>query len=317
MNTLLHQKNHPRSSYAVPDYQDNLHAEDLAGLQIGDCGYKYRMLEGRVMPPYITPSRYQYSQELRMREGDICYTSFPKSGSTWLAYILVLMINEGEIPEGQTLRSCLNWVASSWTYPRSKEEVEALPSPRIFKSHMPYDMAVGGTPSVGKGKHIYIARNPKDVAVSYYYFERRQNWSGKYDGPWEHWLEMFLDGKVQRGDWFDHVFSWWKHHTADNILFLRYEDLRLDYENQLRRIAQFLGYPMDDDMLQRILDQTSFSKMSRTRFSNMHEIRGFEGFFRKGKVGSWADQFTPEQSRRFDAVYAERMSGSGLEFNFG
>lgn len=35
---------------------------------------------------------------------------------------------------------------SSWTYPRTQAEVDTLPSPRIFKSHMPHRMALAGGP---------------------------------------------------------------------------------------------------------------------------------------------------------------------------
>ncbi len=302
--------------HSVLEYRDEVHAEVLADIKLGDYGYKYRMLEGVVMPPYITPERYRYSREIKTRSGDICYVSYPKSGSTWLAYIIVLITNQGEIPEGETLRSCLHWVASSWTYPRSPRELDELPSPRIFKSHMPYGMAVGGIPAENPCKYIYIARNPKDVAVSYYYFERQQEWSGNYNGPWEHWLKMFLDGRVQRGDWFDHVLSWWERRESENILFLRYEDLRRDYETELRNIAKFLGYPLEQSLLEKVMEKTAFKTMSQAYFSNMHEIPGFEGFFRKGQIGSWRNQFTKSQEEKFDRYFKERMQGTGLDFAF-
>ena len=38
-------------------------------------------------------------------------------------------------------------------------------------------------------------------------------------------------------------------------------------------------------------------------------------FFRKGVVGDWRNHFTPEQNAEFDAVYAEKMKGSGLDFD--
>jgi len=38
-------------------------------------------------------------------------------------------------------------------------------------------------------------------------------------------------------------------------------------------------------------------------------------FFRKGVVGDWRGHFTPDQNVKFDAVYAEKMKGSGLDFD--
>ncbi len=301
----------------IGSYCDEIHAEVVEDLHIGEYGYKYRMVEGRVMPPYITPGRYTLSRHIATRRGDICYTSFPKSGSTWLANVIYLITHRGETPADRTLRSCLNWVESSWTYPRSVQELDAQPSPRIFKSHMPWDMALGGNPAGNPCKYLYIARNPKDVAVSYFHFESDKQWSGNYNGPWEHWLRMFMEGRVQRGDWFDHVLSWWAFRDAENMLFLHYEDLNRDFRGELNRIAQFLGYSLTQKEHALITHKASFDYMREDRFTNHQEITDLETFFRKGKIGSWRELFTPDQSEAFDRLCAERIAGSGLEFDFG
>jgi len=305
------------AEYPIGKYEDDTHAEVLDDLLEGEHGYKYRLLDDVVMPPYITPDRYRMSRGLEMRPGDICFTGFPKSGSTWLSYILLLLTRDGETPTDSTLRSCLHWVASSFTYPRSEAELAGLPAPRIFKSHMPYHMAVGGVPAGGPCRHIYIARNPKDVVVSYFHFESDKSWAGGYDGPWEHWLEMFVGGQVQRGDWFDHVLSWWAHRDAGNILFLMYEDLRTDFDATVARIAGFLDYSLSDELLAAIREKTAFGNMKQDGFSDMHEIEELGGFFRRGRVGSWREQFTPEQDERFDRMCEERLAGTGLELHYG
>ena len=306
------------STFKINEYSDEVNAEDLDGLKIGKHGYKYRLIDNIVMPPYVTPERYALSRTIETRPGDICYTSYPKSGSTWLAYILVLIVHNGEIPHGkQTLRNCLHWVESSWTYPRDKAELEACPSPRIFKSHMPYYMSLGGNPSENQCKYIYIARNPKDVVVSYYYFEREKSWSGYYSGSWDHWFKLFMEGNVQRGSWFDHILSWWNNSHLNNVLFLKYEDLRQNLAGEIQKMMSFLGYPVNDKIIEKIIEKTTFRHMQEEKFSNMHEIEEFNGFFRKGKVGSWKNQFTAEQSEYFDQIYAEKTKGTGLEFRTG
>ena len=300
----------------VIEYADELHGEDLKGIEVDEHGYKYRMLEGIMMPPYITPDRYKLSRTLKTREGDICFISFPKSGSTWLSHVIYLLVHNGETPAGETLRSSLHWVASSWPYPRSEAELNALPSPRIFKSHMPYDMAVGGIPTETPCKYIYIARNPKDVAVSYYHFESGKKWSGNYSGTWENWLDAFLNGKIQRGDWFDHVLSWWKQSKADNILFLCYEDLKDEFDSVLEQLSVFLGYELGDDLRAVIKEKTSFNKMKKDEFSSLHEIPELGSFFRKGQIGSWKDRFTVAQSEAFDLYFEERMMNYDINFKF-
>lgn len=300
----------------IGEYRDELHAESLDDIRIGEHGYKYRTIEGVMLPPYVTPSRYEVSRSIATRAEDVCYCSFPKSGSTWLSNVLYLILHNGEVPEGKTLRGCLHWMESSWPYPRSREEVDALPSPRIFKSHMPYHMALGGDPARNPCKYIYIARNPKDVCVSYFHFESSKAWSGEYSGPWEHWLKQFMEGKVQRGSWFDHVLSWWAHKDADNLLFLKYEDMKRDFDGQLRRIVSYLGYDLSEAVIDKIKVATSFAQMKSAQFSNHKEIPQLDQFFRKGEIGSWKDQFTVAQSEAFDQLYRERMTGTGLDFAF-
>lgn len=189
----------------APEYLEEIHAEIPEDLVVGDYGYKYRMVDGRVMPPYITPRCYGLSRRIETRPSDVCFVSYPKSGTTWLSYIIVLLTGNA----GATLESSFYWVESSWTHPTSEADLACAPAPRLFKSHMPYDMALGGVPHENPCKYIYIARNPKDVCSSYYHFESGKSWSNFYNGGWDHWLQMFLDGKVHRDDWFDHVLSWW------------------------------------------------------------------------------------------------------------
>lgn len=299
----------------IGGYEDTLHAETLDDIQHGEHGFKYRLLDGLPVSPFTTHDRYQLSRTLQTRQGDVCYVSFPRSGSTWLSYILFLIINQGEVPTGRVLRDDIHWVTTSWPYPRSREELDALPSPRIFKNHMPYHMALGGDPAKNPCKYVYIARNPKDVVVSYYSFESGQAWTGGYSGPWEHWLEMFVAGKLQRGDWFNHVLGWWEHRDMDNILFLKYEMLKSEFDVELKKIADFLEYPLSPELAQKIKTQTVFSRMRRDKFSNMNEAFDPESFFRKGVTGSWKNTFTVAQNEQFDALYAERMQGSGLTFD--
>ena len=97
---------------SIGKYEDHIHAEVTEDLEVGEHGYKYRILEGLVMPPYITPDRYALSRTVETRPGDLCFTGFPKSGSTWLSYILLLLIRNGKVPSDETLRSSLHWVAT-------------------------------------------------------------------------------------------------------------------------------------------------------------------------------------------------------------
>ena len=182
---------------------------------------------------------------------------------------------------------------------------------------MPADMALAGGPALNpECKYIYIARNPKDVAVSYFHFESHQAWSGGYDGDFSHWLRLFADGRQQRGSWWEHVRGWWALRGAPNLLFLKYEDLKRDRRGQISKIAAYLGVELSEATLDKIVAATGFEAMKASKFAGHKQLVGFEGFFRKGAVGSWREQFTVAQSDAFDALTAERLAGSGLEFDY-
>lgn len=318
----------PKSTNGGPhvlEYTDEELAEDASQLIISAHGYKHRLVDGVVMPPYITPSRYRLSRTLCTKPTDVCFVSYPKSGLTWLSYILVLLTSPSSDLDnhsrGDTLRSSLHWVESSWTYPCSRADLDMAADPRIFKSHMPYSMALGGDPATRACRYVYIARNPKDVCFSYYRFESGKSWSGFFQPDWEMWLSMFCRGEVQRGDWFEHALSWWRasrdHRNGpgnNNILFLTFEDLKRDTAGQIERIAAFLNIEVTKERLEGVVPKIGFEEMRKTSFSGLKDVKEFNEFFRKGDIGSWKDQFTVRQAEAFDKLYATRMGGGGLDF---
>ena len=65
-------------------------------------------------------------------------------------------------------------------------DIAKVPSPRLMKSHLSYSIIPKGSSDGAKCKYIYIARNPKDVAVSYFHFTvSLASFGNGYNGPWE------------------------------------------------------------------------------------------------------------------------------------
>ena len=298
----------------ISAYDDSFNQSQSEGILETSLGYRYRLIDGVMMPPYVTPECYAQSRSIEIRPGDVCFCSFPKSGSTWLSQIVLLLLHGGTNPDEGTLRQHMIWAATTWPFPKPIEEVNAMPSPRVFKSHMPYSMAVGGEPHRLPSKNIYIARNPKDVCVSYFHFETGKAWAGSLDCGWDEWFELFMAGEIQRGNWFDHVLGWWEYRDADNMLFLKYEDMLFQNEQQIRLVADFLEIDLPTDMLEMVMKHSAFDHMKNNEFANMHEVEQLDTFYRRGKVGTWKEHFSEGQNQRFESLIESRLGGSGLDF---
>lgn len=73
----------------------------------------------------------------------------------------------------------------------SVDMVANMPSPRFIKSHLTWDLLPEEMPSV-KPKVVYVARNPKDMCVSYYHYCQLVH---RLAGGFEEFAELFLQDR--------------------------------------------------------------------------------------------------------------------------
>ena len=56
--------------------------------------------------------------------------------------------------------------------------------------------------------------------------------------------------------------SWWAHRDDDNVLFIKFEDLKRDSVTTITKIATFMGYShLSQEVINIIAEKTSFDKM--------------------------------------------------------
>jgi len=127
-----------------------------------------------------------------------------------------------------------------------------------------------------------------------------------------------MNGTVDFGLWFDHVLEWWKYRDAENILILKYEDMKKDHRGVVKKIAKFMGYDLKEEVIDMIVEKSTFQSMKENPATHdfYNKFRKPDAdFFQKGVVGDWRSHFTPQQNVEFDTVYAGKMKGSGLDFD--
>ena len=284
----------------------------MANLELQD---PMHVLNGLVVPKIVKQEALDKLKELSLRDDDVWIVTYPKAGTTWTQYIVHLIHNGGK-DDGKKISDAVPWLETGTE--DTPVTAEDMTPPRAFKSHMPYERMPCGLPNSTPCKYIYVARNPKDLATSFYHHYRA------YHAPnieWKEFLEYYLVGKVEFGDYFDHLLSWWAHRDDDNVLFITFEDLKRDPVTTITQIATFMGYShLSQEVIKVIAEKTTFDKMQSNdtmNYSWSDRASHAPPFFRKGAIGDWRTHFSAEDVQRLDKVCQERLSGIGLTFYYG
>src|SRR5262249_1343548 len=242
------------------------------------------------------------------RVDDLFIVTYPRSGTTWMQMILYQLATDGELDFDHIYQVCPYFEVSRG---RSNGFAGA-PEPRTFKSHLAYR-------DIPKGcKYIYVARDGRDVAVSYFHFSRTHL---GFRGTFDEFFDLFLQGKVEPASWFEHVKGWWTHRNDLNVLFLRYEDLLHDLEPCLHRITAFCELEVDPARFPAIRERCSFAfmKAHESKFDHRLGMLYEQGmpctsFIRQGRAGAWKEALSSRQAARFDRALHKRLGPTGLDF---
>jgi hypothetical protein len=273
---------------------------------------RYTLHDGFRMPMGFPVAGFDSGQLYESRPGDVFVSTYPKCGTTWMQYIVYLLLHGGEpLPPGTRMDE---------VFPHLEEVgeavVRALPEPRLIKTHLPLER----TPWHPAARYLYVVRNPFDCAVSFYHhtrgFVRHYDFA---DGTFDDFFECFIRGEVDFGDYFDHLASWLPRVGEPNLLFFTYEQMLADPGAAVVAVGAFLGdaaarAAAEPELVARVVAASSFDSMradqrrwSSERPANMPE------FVRKGVVGDWANHFSGEQAARLAAKFVERTRGTRAE----
>ena len=124
------------------------------------------------------------------------------TGTTWTQEIVWQIIHSGNI-DYRRLDVRMPWIdgmlyqtpckpifASS---PLMIERMfESFPAPRVFKTHLPYDLVPKPHDQATKPHYIYVMRNPKDTVVSYYHHYLSK--PRPVILSWDEFFEYFIKG---------------------------------------------------------------------------------------------------------------------------
>ncbi|KAL9996221.1 putative quercetin-3-sulfate 4'-sulfotransferase [Helianthus debilis subsp. tardiflorus] len=118
-----------------------------------------------------------------------------------------------------------------------------------------------------------------------------------------HHLRRHLKSSVrgfQDGPYWDHILGYWKAslETPERILFLKYEDLKRTPTSNVKRLADFIGYPF-------LVNEEKAGVPGGGSLENRL-------YYRKAKDGDWQNYFTDEMKEKIDKLMDEKLGDTGL-----
>jgi Sulfotransferase domain len=240
---------------------------------------------------------------------DTFLVSYPRSGNTWTRFLIANLVYTEKNVSFANIEKLIPDAAS-----QSHRALKRTRRPRIIKTHQYFDHRYPKT--------IYIVRDPRDIALSYYDFQRRMRQiEDGYD--LERYVDDFVFGRltsVDWGTWAENVASWvYTRGQRKEFLLLRYEDMMKDTASELARIALFLGINPSPAELYKAIELSSADRMRKLeklealQWVGTRKHRKDIPFVGKAKSGGWRTSLPESSVQRIESAWGGLMTMLGYE----
>jgi hypothetical protein len=245
---------------------------------------------------------------------DVFLVSYPRSGNTWTRFLLGNLFYQDDPVTFSNIESRIPEI-----YFNRDRFLRQLPRPRMLKSHESFQPHY---PRV-----IYIVRDPRDVAVSFYHHNvKARNIPDGY--PMASFVSRFIAGEFDHkfGSWRDNVLSWTALRGNDpDFVMLHYEDMKRDTSNVLAKVVAFLercSFRRIDSSPQALQRAIELSSPERMRALEKQEAsswvltkgtRSDKPFVRSATSGGWKSHLAPESVAAIESAWGHLMQSLGYE----
>ena len=246
------------------------------------------------------------------------FASYGKSGRTWVRVMISRYYQlVYKLPD--------NILMGFDNYTRIDKAI-----PKIFFTHDNYLRQFTGNLDSKQDfynkKTILLVRKPQDVAVSQFFqwkYRMRPDKKAMNNYP-EHDADISVyDFVKHEGQGLGHIIEFmnvWARelNKIDELLVVRYEDLRTHPEQEMARVVDFLGLQPNFDYLKDTAEFASVENLrkkeqenyfwrsgSRVQAKDVNDPNTFK--VRKAKVGGYRDYFDDDQVAEFDAMVDSQL----------
>jgi hypothetical protein len=245
---------------------------------------------------------------------DVFLVSYPRSGNTWARFLLGNLIDQSSPVKFLNIEARIPEI-----YFNNDRFLRRLPRPRMLKSHESFQPHY---PHV-----IYIVRDPRDVAVSFYHHHVKAG-NIPDDYSMAGFVPRFIAGEFDPkfGSWRDNALSWLALRKNDpRFLLLRYEDMKRDTERALTTVVAFLDrcafrkIDSSPAALQRAIELSSPERMRALEQKEAGQwvltkgTRADKPFVRSATAGGWKSQLAPESVAAIESAWGDLMQSLGYE----
>lgn len=222
---------------------------------------------------------------------DVFVVGYPKSGNTWMQNI-ISGLKYGLHSQQNTNRLVQALVPDV----HSQQYYQRFSDSMCFKSHH--------LPQKGYRNVIYIVRDGRDVAVSYWHYYRSLKG-----------VELSLDEIIESpigvyGTWSQHVAAWLANPYNANLMLVKYEEMLDDPLAEIKKVVKFLGCDYDEALINDVIKANSFDQLKRkeSKYGLGHSVWNDKGcFFRRGVRGSFLDEMPASTIERFNRLNGELL----------
>jgi len=197
--------------------------------------------------------------------------SFPKSGRTWLRFMLANYLRNvylGKKEESLVFDDMFGLIPNQLC-PHSPDRCtyqycERDEVPMLVASHSPFD-----DPSIGfsfdRQRVVLLVRNVYDTLVSYYYHMNNTE-PGRYN--FKSFVEDQIDGYI------NHLNSYFNNMHRFTSTVVSYEHLRQNTTVEFGSVISFLGLKEDSSAIYRSINASSFENMLKMELDSKRSLNG-------------------------------------------
>jgi hypothetical protein len=270
---------------------------------------EYRAIQGILRDAILAAS--SRVPPFEPRPTDVIISPYGKCGTTLLQQAFHTLRTRGHM-DFDDISRVVPWIELS---PLLGIDLNApqVAEPRGFKSHLSYTSLPPGA------RYVVSLRDPKDAFVAMYRF--MEGWFIERGAvPMEDYFEAWIKGGAAGEGYWHHLLSWWAVRDQPNVMLTSYEGMVRDPAAHIRRLGDFIGVSLDDELLELTVERTSRDWMlaHKDRFDDamMRELsetlagmpHGSDSAKVRSAGGKRGDELPHALARRLDEIWAERIT---------